>query len=89
MANDSLAHILEDLSCLAAETEEYARVEVLKNIVRNRDERLLSADLGKEENGAVRWLMDERVGKPYLQPCLGHLAGIMTDMVRKLRDGSK
>ena len=89
MANDSLAHILEDLNCLAAETEEYKRVEVLKNIVRNRDERLLSADLGKEENGAVRWLMDERVGKPYLQPCLEHLGGIMTDTVRKLRDGSQ
>ena len=89
MANDGLAHILENLNRLAAETEEYERVDVLKNIVRNRNERLLSADLGKKENGAVRWLMDERVGKPYLQPCLEHLAGIMTDTVRKLRDGSQ
>ena len=89
MANDGLAHILEDLNRLAAETEEYERVEALKNIVRNRNERLLSADWDKKENGAVRWLMDERVGKPYLQPCLEHLAGIMIDKVRKLRDGSK
>ena len=89
MANDDRDRILEDLNRLAAETREYEKVEVLKGIIKNRNERLVSADLDSEENGALRWLLDERVGRPYLQPCLDYVASVVIDMVHGLAGGSK
>ena len=88
MANDGRDRILEDLNHLAAETREYEKVEMLRDIVKNRNEGLVLADLNREEEGALRWLLDERVGKPYLQPCLDYVANIVIDMVSGSAGGS-